>query len=103
MSKVAGKSNQYPQHQRYILTIGSHLLQELTVPSFVANDTFVIGGLGNLESLSEAPSEMQESVSGSEDRVDGPSMLLLTGPNYSGKSVYLKQVGVLGRQLSNEN
>jgi len=26
----------------------------------------------------------------------GPSMLLLTGPNYSGKSVYIKQVSGLG-------
>jgi DNA mismatch repair protein MSH5 len=24
-----------------------------------------------------------------------PSMLVLTGPNYSGKSIYLKQVGII--------
>ncbi|CAK4028600.1 related to DNA mismatch repair mutS [Lecanosticta acicola] len=48
---------------------GRHLLQELTVPSFIPNDTF----------LAATP----------------PSMLLLTGPNYSGKSVYLKQVAII--------
>ncbi|KAJ9602597.1 hypothetical protein H2200_012790 [Cladophialophora chaetospira] len=49
---------------------GRHLLQEMVVPSFVANDTYLAGGN------------------------DGPSMLLLTGPNYSGKSVYQKQVAL---------
>jgi DNA mismatch repair protein MSH5 len=82
----------------YLLTLDSHLLQELAVPSFVANDTFVVGGDGNLESVSDIPSEGPESLSGSGDRVDGPSMLLLTGPNYSGKSVYLKQVSVFRQQ-----
>ncbi|KIW63518.1 hypothetical protein PV04_08515 [Phialophora macrospora] len=54
---------------------GRHLLQEMAVPSFVANDTYLVGG------------------NGQEER-DGPSMLLLTGPNYSGKSVYQKQVAL---------
>ncbi|KAI1610151.1 DNA mismatch repair protein MSH5 [Exophiala viscosa] len=56
---------------------GRHLLQELCVPSYVPNDTFLVGGGG------EDP-----------DAPDGPCMLLLTGPNYSGKSVYQKQVAL---------
>ena len=48
---------------------GRHLLQELVVPAFIANDT---------------------SLDGEHGRVG-----ILTGPNYSGKSVYLKQAGVI--------
>ncbi|KAJ9494436.1 hypothetical protein H2202_010050 [Exophiala xenobiotica] len=56
---------------------GRHLLQEKYVPSFVPNDTFIQGG-------------------GGKDDHDptNPCMLLLTGPNYSGKSVYQKQVAL---------
>lgn len=57
---------------------GRHLLQEMTVPSFVPNDTLLVGGHG----------ADQDAAMG------GPSMLILTGPNYSGKSVYQKQVAV---------
>ena len=46
---------------------GRHPLQELSVNQFIANDT-KIGG-------------------------DAARLHLLTGPNSSGKSVYLKQVG----------
>lgn len=62
----------------------SHILQELTVPSFVPNDTFIT-------------SEKNESEDNSQELEKGraPSMLLLTGPNYSGKSVYMKQVSRL--------
>lgn len=76
-----------------------HLLQELTVPSYIANDTTLCGGSG-------AGTEMHYPK-GHEDPVDdsdgtltttwnfGPSMLILTGPNFSGKSVYLKQVALI--------
>jgi len=47
------------------------------VPSFVPSDTLLVGGGGQDDN---APV--------------GPSMMLLTGPNYSGKSVYQKQVAV---------
>ncbi|EXJ86901.1 hypothetical protein A1O3_03855 [Capronia epimyces CBS 606.96] len=53
---------------------GRHLLQEMSVASFVPNDTFLVGGGGG--------------------GIEGPSMLILTGPNYSGKSVYQKQVAL---------
>ena len=65
---------------------GRHLIQELTVPAYVPNDTFLVGGSGtddeNVEDRSSTPP-------------DQPSLLLLTGPNYSGKSVYLKQVALI--------
>lgn len=53
-----------------------HLLQEMTVPSYVANHAYLLGAMDPLHHPS--PSH--------------PSLLLLTGPNYSGKSVYLKSI-----------
>lgn len=47
---------------------GRHLLQELTVDAFVPNDTF---------------STSMKNIS------------IITGPNSSGKSVYLKQIGII--------
>ncbi|KAJ9212412.1 hypothetical protein DTO166G4_6043 [Paecilomyces variotii] len=72
---------------------GRHLLQELTVPSYVPNDTFIIGGSGSNE-LSEINAPSLEATH-SREVYQGPSMLLLTGPNYSGKSVYMKQVALI--------
>ncbi|KAF1835488.1 hypothetical protein BDW02DRAFT_495713 [Decorospora gaudefroyi] len=81
---------------------GRHLLQELSVSSFVANDSYLVGGQGN-----EGSSEVQQRyatvtqpLTSSVTRhtyahKDSPSMLVLTGPNYSGKSVYLKQVALI--------
>ncbi|OJI90821.1 hypothetical protein ASPTUDRAFT_163445 [Aspergillus tubingensis CBS 134.48] len=69
---------------------GRHILQELTVSSYVPNNTFLVGRrtqgepLGSLH-LTSHPHESDY----------GPSMLLLTGPNYSGKSVYMKQVALI--------
>jgi DNA mismatch repair protein MSH5 len=54
---------------------GRHPLQELVVPAFIENDTTISGG---------DDTEVNE--------IKAPSVLLLTGANYSGKSVYLKQV-----------
>ncbi|KAL8755038.1 MAG: hypothetical protein Q9184_004921 [Pyrenodesmia sp. 2 TL-2023] len=53
---------------------GRHPLQELTVSSYVANDTFLVGG---------------------EEAGDQPSLLMMTGPNFSGKSVHLKHVALI--------
>jgi DNA mismatch repair protein MSH5 len=55
---------------------GRHPVQELVVPAFIENDTVLVGGGG--------PNE-----------IEAPSVLLLTGANYSGKSVYLKQVALI--------
>ena len=57
---------------------GRHLLQEMTVASYVANDTLMFGRSGDQRSWT-----------------DEPSITILTGPNYSGKSVYLKQVALI--------
>lgn len=68
---------------------GRHILQEMTVEAFVPNDTALFGGLGEEDALQHT------SESSAQGGRDGPSMLLLTGPNYSGKSVYLKQVAII--------
>lgn len=73
------------------------------MPSFVANDTFVAGGDGldtssqyGSSSLREAhdtpPSQVRPDLI---ERVKRSSMVLVTGPNYSGKSIYLKQVALI--------
>jgi DNA mismatch repair protein MSH5 len=55
---------------------GRHPLQDLVVSTFVENDTYLVGGQDTPEK-------------------DGASVILLTGANYSGKSVYLKQVALI--------
>lgn len=65
---------------------GRHLLQEMCVASFVPNDTYVEGG--DDQARSASPESSQSPI-------DGPSMLLLTGPNYSGKSVYMKSIALI--------
>ncbi|KAJ5486021.1 DNA mismatch repair protein MutScore [Penicillium desertorum] len=62
---------------------GRHILQELTVSSYVPNDTLLVGG------------DESETNDASSSTDSNPSMLLLTGPNYSGKSVYIKQVALI--------
>lgn len=77
---------------------GRHLLQELTVPSFIPNDTFIVGGSGvdNYHSSLEPSSEQNGSrQSPAASQPKGPNVVLMTGPNYSGKSVYLKQVAMI--------
>ncbi|KAJ5491216.1 hypothetical protein N7539_002783 [Penicillium diatomitis] len=64
---------------------GRHLLQELAVPSYVPNSTLLEGG-GQSQSENGDPSLQP---------IQAPSMLILTGPNYSGKSVYMKQVALI--------
>lgn len=73
---------------------GRHPLQELTVPSYVENDTFVVG---NDPPTGGEPTaaDHQTSQRSSANPGQGPSMLMLTGPNYSGKSVYLKQIALI--------
>lgn len=84
-----------------MLNLSSHILQEMTVASYVTNDTFLTGGAGKGKEAvkAENPDEIEQEHlpdgnALSESDEDGPSMLLLTGPNYSGKSVYQKQVAL---------
>lgn len=65
---------------------GRHPLQELVVPSFVANDTLLSGGLGD---------EQDDRSIITDQMRDLPSVMVMTGPNHSGKSVYLKQVALI--------
>lgn len=72
---------------------GRHPLQELTVASYVANDAFIQGGSGpKASSESDSVHSQAEPVA---DIVEEPSLLMMTGPNYSGKSVYLKQIALI--------
>jgi len=73
------------------------------VSSFVPNSTFLVGGPGDDASTEEfdfdrgTASHAQPSSSARHTYAhkESPSMLVLTGPNYSGKSVYLKQVALI--------
>lgn len=58
---------------------GQHPLQSLTVPVFVSNDSNIKGGAGDSGEAHGKP----------------PGVFVLTGPNHSGKSVYLKQVALI--------
>jgi DNA mismatch repair protein MSH5 len=83
-----------------------HLLHELSVPSFVSNNTYIVGGHENdiegarsddrISSNSGVLfSDMETVASRSSSGEQGPSILVMTGPNYSGKSVYLKQIALI--------
>ncbi|KAM0563807.1 hypothetical protein ACHAPJ_000013 [Fusarium lateritium] len=58
---------------------GRHPLQELVVPAFVPNPCHLASGASD-------PLQWEE---------DSPQALILTGPNHSGKSVYLKQTAII--------
>ncbi|TGZ76787.1 hypothetical protein EX30DRAFT_336190 [Ascodesmis nigricans] len=66
------------------ITKGRHPLQELCVPAYIENDTLLVGGSFSPCSLNDEPL----------DHIP-PSTILLTGPNHSGKSVYLKQIALI--------
>ncbi|KAH8889520.1 hypothetical protein GQ53DRAFT_825406 [Thozetella sp. PMI_491] len=68
---------------------GRHPLQELVVPSFIPNDCNIAGGRGD-ELGCYTP-----TYSTTESEEELPAMVVLTGPNHSGKSVYLKQVALI--------
>ncbi|MCJ1431365.1 MutS protein msh5 [Xylographa pallens] len=77
---------------------GRHPLQELTVPIYVTNDTYLVGGPGTEDLSRESISESLLNPLQEGPTVDGtnePNVLIMTGPNYSGKSIYLKQVALI--------
>ncbi|KAK1978268.1 muts domain V [Colletotrichum cereale] len=65
---------------------GRHPLQELTVPAFIPNDCRLVGGSGN---------ELDTQAVSSANADLGVNILVVTGPNHSGKSVYIKQVALI--------
>ncbi|RAK72925.1 MutS family protein MSH5 [Aspergillus fijiensis CBS 313.89] len=73
---------------------GRHILQELTVSSYVPNDTYLVGGNPS-DCLAISSSQTCQDNPDGINEEHGSSMLLLTGPNYSGKSVYMKQVALI--------
>jgi DNA mismatch repair protein MSH5 len=82
------------------ITAGRHILQELTVPSFIPNDGYLVGGKGaeNPHTSPRRPSQSPCPPSHQPREIheaEGPSMVILTGPNYSGKSIYLKQIALI--------
>lgn len=67
---------------------GRHPLQELLVPSFIPNGCILAGGRGTDCTEGNPPPD-------DENGVEQPSMMVLTGPNNSGKSIYMKQVAII--------
>ncbi|KAK2045863.1 muts domain V [Colletotrichum somersetense] len=65
---------------------GRHPLQELTIPRFISNDCRLVGGSGK---------ELDTRTVSSANKDRRVSMLVVTGPNHSGKSVYIKQVALI--------
>jgi DNA mismatch repair protein MSH5 len=68
---------------------GRHPLQELLVPSYIPNDCAMAGGCGT------GGFEEDSMAVGDNKKGPAPSMLILTGPNNSGKSIYMKQVALI--------
>ena len=64
---------------------GRNLLHDICVPSFVTNDTKLKGGFVRARFCSNISNSFIPPECST-------SMMLITGPNSSGKSVYLKQV-----------
>ncbi|KAI1047650.1 hypothetical protein LB505_013086 [Fusarium chuoi] len=58
---------------------GRHPLQELVVPAFIPNPCHLFTGTSDIAAVQDG----------------SPQALVLTGPNHSGKSVYLKQTAII--------
>lgn len=69
---------------------GRHLLQEFGSENFVPNDCSLAGGSGT-----GSESQHREDVDRLGLAADSPSAIVVTGPNHSGKSVYLKQAATI--------
>lgn len=77
---------------------GRHPLQELVVSSFVPNDCHIEGGRGEDKGCCYPPSTPTTDDERQSDQAHSSkpeNILILTGPNHSGKSVYIKQVALI--------
>ncbi|GBE85060.1 hypothetical protein SCP_0702460 [Sparassis crispa] len=72
---------------------GRHPLQEIVVDTFVPNDAFLVGGAGVDSDVPEYLSEINSDEI--ERRQEQNSIIICTGANACGKSVYLKQVALI--------
>ncbi|KAI0714049.1 DNA mismatch repair protein MutS [Cerioporus squamosus] len=70
---------------------GRHPLQELVVDTFVPNDSYLIGGAGTGVAIEND----NDSHSEDEDEYVKNSIMVCTGANACGKSVYLKQIALI--------
>ncbi|KAK3394536.1 DNA mismatch repair protein MutS [Podospora didyma] len=68
---------------------GRHPLQELIVPSFIPNDCSIIVGRGS------GDPEEGDLIMGDAMEDQETPMIILTSPNNSGKSVYMRQVAII--------
>ncbi|ORY41873.1 P-loop containing nucleoside triphosphate hydrolase protein, partial [Rhizoclosmatium globosum] len=72
---------------------GRHPLYEQCMDSFIGNDVSFGTASDNGTSMMDGGGSNATNMS--VDGEDSLRVMLLTGPNYSGKSVYLKQVGLI--------
>jgi DNA mismatch repair protein MSH5 len=83
------------KHNIIAINGGRHPLQELTVSSYIPNDAYIEGGSGEEQDGSHEISLFPSRTTSLPENTKGPSLLIMTGPNYSGKSVYLKQIALI--------
>ena len=74
---------------------GRHPLQELMVAAFIPNDTYLVGGKGSQTEELDLSQTLSTQNTNTTGQLEGPSMLMMTGPNYSGKSILLKQIALI--------
>ncbi|KAI0352675.1 hypothetical protein OH77DRAFT_1513212 [Trametes cingulata] len=72
---------------------GRHPLQELVVGTFVSNDAFVLGGAG-IGATIEGPFGVEDDSEEGRHYIKN-SVVVCTGANACGKSVYLKQIALI--------
>ncbi|KAI0755181.1 DNA mismatch repair protein MutS [Daedaleopsis nitida] len=74
---------------------GRHPLQELVVDTFVPNDTLIIGGAGIGVTVEQENDGNDEDEDSSDRCYVKNSVMVCTGANACGKSVYLKQIAII--------
>lgn len=85
------------KNKQVVHNLFRHPLQELCVDIFIPNDTTLKGGLGFLNQRN--PSVLSSSMANKNDQRTASetdnSVQVVTGANFSGKSVYLKQIALI--------